>query len=772
MRRALLALLLLASPAFGGVLDDFEGGVNWAAAPWSAQLPLWNIDTGEAGVLDTMNAEWKWYSGDQTAGPDYGFISHDTTRGHASSASMKITVTGGNTRSNQPPITYGTGLRGVIVVSSLPQPGGVLSIGSNAWTFQVGARVGAFQIQIGGSKEQCAANIAEALTADMVFAGFRAFVVPLAHGASPRVAVAPCGGMYNCTDALSLPVPVVPSGLAWGTSTLSVPRSGGEYYHTTYPESVASQPGAGGWYVYFGSSGGAMTTGLHDRFVVPASLRPAGSNRMTLWVLNPSAGDNTTVTAGNGFGTRVNSQERFDAGYHAGIHYYHAPKIAKTSYWQKITVTNNPDHKVGAAGDPGYYPTVDNPTTAPQWNGATGWNGYTWNYMEGMQHFYFEYADKTMPPPWSAWIDDVEIWQDSVSNAPEYVATHTVAHLGGGQILLNWTGRWATANGSGPLPGGDDYNVYWSINPLTPANYAAVGTAIAANPVRRVSPLKHAQVIFTIPNFDEGIPYYFAISPVNEPTTAGIVEYQSGPEEVLGADVAPPYVSTGAPVGALASGTTSATISWTTNEAATCKWGTADAAYASLPNGPTASGTSHSDTRGSLSDGGSYTTYVRCEDTAGNANGVSYSWTFSVAQPAGDTSPPDAISDLAAILPTPTGFTATFTAPAGQPSNYDARCVQTGTLSAANWDSAVQLLGETAPKAQGSAEVLSLGGLAPQTAYADCRIRSTDAAGNVSDLSNAVSVTTTAAGVPNSKLLTVGSGQLTIGRPGTLTLGR
>src|SRR5207244_1320192 len=51
----------------------------------------------------------------------------------------------------------------------------------------------------------------------------------------------------------------------------------------------------------------------------------------------------------------------------------------------------------------------------------------------------------------------------------------------------------------------------------------------------------------------------------------------------LGADTTPPVVGNGAPAGALAAGTTQTTISVTTNEAATCKYGGSDASYAALP---------------------------------------------------------------------------------------------------------------------------------------------------------------------------------------------
>ncbi len=104
-----------------------------------------------------------------------------------------------------------------------------------------------------------------------------------------------------------------------------------------------------------------------------------------------------------------------------------------------------------------------------------------------------------------------------------------------------------------------------------------------------------------------------------------------------GGDTTPPIISNGQPTGTLAAGTTSTSISVATNEAATCKWSsTAGVAYTSMTNTFAGAGTtSHTSTRSGLTDGNSYTTYVRCNDTAGNVNTNDYSFTFSVASGGG-----------------------------------------------------------------------------------------------------------------------------------------
>ncbi len=104
-----------------------------------------------------------------------------------------------------------------------------------------------------------------------------------------------------------------------------------------------------------------------------------------------------------------------------------------------------------------------------------------------------------------------------------------------------------------------------------------------------------------------------------------------------GGDTTPPTLSAGSPTGTLVAGTTSTTLSVTTNENATCKYGTtAGVAYASLPNTfTTTGGTTHTKTLTGLTNGSSYTYYVRCIDGASNANTSDYSIAFSVAASGG-----------------------------------------------------------------------------------------------------------------------------------------
>ncbi len=107
------------------------------------------------------------------------------------------------------------------------------------------------------------------------------------------------------------------------------------------------------------------------------------------------------------------------------------------------------------------------------------------------------------------------------------------------------------------------------------------------------------------------------------------------------ADTTPPVRSNGLPSGSLAAGTTQTSLSLTTNENATCRYATtAGVAYGAMPNTfATTGGTAHASTVTGLTNGGSYSFFVRCQDPAANANTNDFTIAFSVAQPADTTAP-------------------------------------------------------------------------------------------------------------------------------------
>jgi hypothetical protein len=98
-------------------------------------------------------------------------------------------------------------------------------------------------------------------------------------------------------------------------------------------------------------------------------------------------------------------------------------------------------------------------------------------------------------------------------------------------------------------------------------------------------------------------------------------------------------VTVTAPTGQLAAGTTQTTLSVTTSVNATCAWSnTSGLAFASMTTFTTTGGSSHSTTLSGLTNGTSYTTYVKCKDTLGNISADS-STSYSVASAGGGGGP-------------------------------------------------------------------------------------------------------------------------------------
>ena len=108
-------------------------------------------------------------------------------------------------------------------------------------------------------------------------------------------------------------------------------------------------------------------------------------------------------------------------------------------------------------------------------------------------------------------------------------------------------------------------------------------------------------------------------------------EVASGPPPP---DTTPPVRSNGQPSGALAATTAQATLSLTTDENATCRYGSsAGMAYGSMPTTfATTGSTSHATSVTGLAPGTAYSFFVRCQDAVANANTNDFAIAFSVVQ--------------------------------------------------------------------------------------------------------------------------------------------
>jgi hypothetical protein len=105
-------------------------------------------------------------------------------------------------------------------------------------------------------------------------------------------------------------------------------------------------------------------------------------------------------------------------------------------------------------------------------------------------------------------------------------------------------------------------------------------------------------------------------------------------------DNTPPVLSNGLPAGPQNTNSSQKELTLTTSENATCKYGlTPNTAYASLPETFTTTGaTIHAATLTNLANGQTYTYYVKCLDTTGNANTADYSISFTIAPEAQNVS--------------------------------------------------------------------------------------------------------------------------------------
>ncbi len=174
------------------------------------------------------------------------------------------------------------------------------------------------------------------------------------------------------------------------------------------------------------------------------------------------------------------------------------------------------------------------------------------------------------------------------------------------EIDLSWT---ASTDNVGVI----GYEVFRNGTQVgTPTETSYSDTGLAAS----------TQYTYTVKAFDAAGNISTASNSVNVTTQAA-------------ASSTPPTVTITAPTGQLAANTTSTTLSVTTNENATCAWATsAGQAFASMTTFATTGGTSHSTTLTGLSNGTSYTDYVKCKDTYGNISANSTA-SFSVASSGG-----------------------------------------------------------------------------------------------------------------------------------------
>ncbi len=184
------------------------------------------------------------------------------------------------------------------------------------------------------------------------------------------------------------------------------------------------------------------------------------------------------------------------------------------------------------------------------------------------------------------------------------------------------------------VPAGNLCNIRWSIAPDRTADYDLSANKSAVWPQEDFADCKSKRTQGFVDDCKFiGVPAgTYTAYVINKKATAGGSYTIAVRVDTCTTDP-PPVRSNGAPTGTLAAGTTTATLSLTTHENATCKYATtAGTSYDDMSSTfTTTGGKSHSTNVTGLANGNSYNYYVRCKDTANNKNPDDFTISFSVA---------------------------------------------------------------------------------------------------------------------------------------------
>ncbi|MCE9585905.1 fibronectin type III domain-containing protein [Candidatus Uhrbacteria bacterium] len=163
---------------------------------------------------------------------------------------------------------------------------------------------------------------------------------------------------------------------------------------------------------------------------------------------------------------------------------------------------------------------------------------------------------------------------------------------------------------------------------------------------------------------------------------------------------------------------------------------------------PVVAGTSQSMTVSGLSANTTYYFAMKAADEVPNWSGLSNVPSRSTLATT-DSTPPDAVSNLALSNPTLSSIDLAWTAPGdddgtGTAESYDVRYSMSPITSDADFAAASEASGEPTPSLAGTPETMTVTGLSPNTNYYFA-IKTSDEVPNISDLSNTPNLSTLAA---------------------------
>ena len=321
----------------------------------------------------------------------------------------------------------------------------------------------------------------------------------------------------------------------------------------------------------------------------------------------------------------------------AGQHYYHYMYLnGSENAWIHVQLDQRPAHarQASSGGEP-----VNDPT----------YQLFGKHYFEHINSMYLEVRyDQSSSNTTEYWVGPFNFWtqaeaQNEISISEVWVGYYPVSgrwEIGFFDNSFNSVGYNSASKST--------FEIRWSTNPITNANFNSATIIepeyweyLTTNRVRRWDAWsKDAWTRFDLPAGTEtnNDKLYFAIKDVSavangdgHDAPSSLIKTIDYTLRVSGGDTTPPTLSNPQPSGTLSAGTTSTTVSLTTDESATCRVASnIGTGYDSATNLTTTGGTSHSYTLSGLANGQSYSRYVWCRDAAGNTGGP-LTISFSVA---------------------------------------------------------------------------------------------------------------------------------------------